>query len=73
VHNHGEQLFDIEDDPEELRDILPQAEVSTVKYLRQYLFDHFDPDDIEERARRSQRNRRFIYEHAVQENTPASG
>lgn len=61
VHGHGEQLFDLASDPDELRDLSAQADYADyVAKARAEILARFDPDDIERRIRESIRDRQEV-------------
>ena len=62
VHGHEEYLYDLTDDPEELNNIGENPEYAAVKEeLRRKIFSQFDPDAVAKNARRSQRDRGYIF------------
>lgn len=63
VHNVCEQLFDLATDPDELHDLSADPRrADDLARAREDLLSRFDPDDIEERIRRSLRDRRLVRE-----------
>lgn len=61
IHGHGEQLFDLAEDPAELHDLSDDPRWrSELERMRLDLLARFDPDDIEARIRRSIRDRRLV-------------
>lgn len=61
VHNHGEQLFDLASDPEELHDLSDDpAWAAELGRARTHLLSRFNPDEIEVRIRRSLTDRRLV-------------
>ncbi len=58
VHGHEPQLFDLESDPSEMRNLAAQAEFRKVESaLREEVMRRFDPDAIAADVRRSQAER----------------
>jgi choline-sulfatase len=58
IHGHEPQLFDLENDPEEVRNVAGQAEYEGIeRALRNEILSRFDPDAIAEDVRRSQAER----------------
>ena len=71
IRNEQPQLFDLEEDPEEWRNLADDAGRSaTVERLRAALLDRFDPDAIEEELRRSLARRQVI--KRAHQHTPVS-
>ena len=61
VHGHEERLYDLENDPDEFRNLLPDDNYSSIaSRMKESLLRQFDPDAIAEAALQSQRNRGFI-------------
>ncbi|MDR5700909.1 choline-sulfatase [Agromyces aerolatus] len=61
IHGHGEQLFDLADDPGEERDLSGDpAWADEIERMRADLLSRFDPDDIEARIRRSITDRKLV-------------
>lgn len=70
VHGHGEQLFNLADDPDELRDLHAKPEwAGEVARMRADVLSRFDPDDIEQRIRRSITDRRLVRSAMAATNT----
>ncbi len=61
THGHSPQLFDLDNDPLELRDLSdePAHDVDR-KRLHAILMDDWDPEDVNARARANQAERHFI-------------
>jgi len=61
THGHPPQLFDVEDDPLELDNLIGRADVASVEAeLAAMIVDGWDADDINERCIQSQKERLFI-------------
>jgi choline-sulfatase len=61
IHGHGEQLFDLATDPDELRDLAGDpAYADDVSRARADILSRFDADEIERRIRRSIEDRRLV-------------
>jgi choline-sulfatase len=61
IHGHGRQLFDLEADPGEWRDLSQLVEhAGTVAELHALLLERFDPPALAEAGARSIRNREII-------------
>jgi choline-sulfatase len=59
-------LFDLREDPRELRDLAGRPEVANIEAaLRERLLADWDPQDIDRRVRASQRRRLFLRELAM--------
>lgn len=62
VHGHEEHLYDLASDPGERRDLAGALEhAGTATRLRAQLLEIVDPDEVERRARASQRRRAYIH------------
>ena len=62
VSGHGHHLYDLESDPEERVDLAAEpAHAAAVEALRTALLARVDPDDVDRRARASQRRRSYIH------------
>lgn len=63
IHGHGEQLFDLVHDPQEMKDLSREPSSAEIMHdLREDLFKRFVPDAIENDVRESLRNRQLIRE-----------
>lgn len=61
IHEHDEQLFDLEKDPEEWDNLARRAEYASVRdELKTHILGRFDPDRIEQQLRDSLEKRRFL-------------
>ena len=61
IHGHGEQLFDLGTDPDELVDLVADpAYADAVARARTDVLSRFDPDDIERRIRHSIEDRQVV-------------
>lgn len=62
VHGHEEHLYDLAADPGERTDLAARPEhADTVARLRARLLDLVDPDEVDRRARSSQRRRAYVH------------
>lgn len=62
-HGHGEQLFDLESDPGEWRDLSDDPRCSGPKEeLRRLILERFDPDETTRRIEASKRKRHIVGE-----------
>ena len=62
VGGRGHHLYDLESDPEERVDLAAEpAHAAAVEALRTALLARVDPDDVDRRARASQRRRSYIH------------
>ena len=67
-HGHGEQLFDLVNDPDEWNDLSGDHDHSPVRdELRNIILNRFDPDEILERVERSKK-KRFVIQDALLRN-----
>ncbi len=58
THGHGEQLFNLRSDPYELNDVSDDPAYETTKSaLKRQLFESWDPHEVDQRVRISQRRR----------------
>ncbi len=65
VHGHEERLYNVEEDPDEYRNLIEERGYADVAAnLRKSILNQFDPDRVSDEALRSQRNRGFIYRRA---------
>jgi choline-sulfatase len=61
IHGHGEQLFDLATDPDELRDLAGDpAYADHVSRARADILSRYDADEIERRIRQSIEDRRLV-------------
>lgn len=61
IHGHGEQLFDVAVDPDELRDLAREPQYADyVSAARADILARFDPDSIELRIREGLADRRVV-------------
>jgi choline-sulfatase len=61
IHGHDPLLFDMEDDPNELRNLANENMLADVRTsLETRLCQNYDPDEVDARVRASQRRRFFI-------------
>lgn len=79
VHGHEERLYDLEDDPDEFRNLLcrdkgvPTQRVEAIAAsMKQSILERFDPDAVADAAVQSQRNRGFIYKCVEGNRAPMS-
>ena len=62
IHGYEECLYDLKEDPHEFTNVIGDKRYSSIhKELKSALLKKFDPDEIAIKARRSQKNRRFIH------------
>ena len=62
VRGYGHHLYDLESDPEERVDLAAEpAHAAAVEALRTALLARVYPDDVDRRARASQRRRSYIH------------
>jgi choline-sulfatase len=62
VHGYEERLYHLEDDPGEFHNLIDRPEHRPrIARLKEALLGQFDVERIAAEARRSQRNRRFVY------------
>jgi choline-sulfatase len=65
VHGHDEHLYDLESDPEERVDLSSHPDhAASLSAMRSTLLAQVDPEDVDLRARSSQRRRAYIH-HAL--------
>ncbi len=61
THGHDEQMFNVSQDPDEMTNLAKDSSSQAVKsQLKHALFEHWDPDEIDQRVRASQRRRSVI-------------
>jgi choline-sulfatase len=61
VHGHGDQLFDLDADPDERHDLAGRPEVGDVeRELLAAILERFDPDEIEAAGAASVRRRDLV-------------
>ena len=61
IHEHDEQLFDLEKDPEEWDNLAHRAEYASIREgLKRSILSQFDPDHIEKQLRESLKKRQFL-------------
>jgi len=61
IHEHDEQLFDLEKDPEEWDNLAHRAEYASIREeLKRFILNRFDPDHIEKQLRESLKKRQFL-------------
>lgn len=76
IHGEAAELYDLETDPGEFTNLADSPEHQAVfTELRAALLDRWDPDDLDERVRRSQRDRMLIRRATsdLPENADSSG
>ncbi|MDA0989154.1 MAG: sulfatase-like hydrolase/transferase [Verrucomicrobia bacterium] len=62
VHGHEERLYNLRTDPDEKQNLAGNAQVADVlTRLRSLVLERFDPDAIAISARRSQHDRRYVW------------
>jgi choline-sulfatase len=61
IHGHDEQLFDLENDPDEWDNLALRADYASIRSeLKECILNRFDPDRIEKDLRESLQKRQFL-------------
>jgi len=61
IHGHDEQLFDLENDPDEWDNLALSADYASIRSeLKECILNRFDPDRIEKELRESLKKRQFL-------------